>query len=158
MRQSVIDLPTGQQTRIGSDGLPVIVQGPWSRDKLHFVRTFMALFNGGMKYHWETRIYVDLFAGPGLCLDEATNQEFEGSPLLALGSKTPFSGLFLNDTNREFITALQARQRRLFQMQILTTRTWIATAPPRQSADAYPTTHSFLCLLTRGPTKWPSIV
>ena len=103
-----------QQAKPGSDGLPAIVQGRWSRDKLHFVEYFMALFNGGMKNLWRNRAYVDLFAGPGICLDRYTGGEFEGSPLLALRCQTPFTHLIFNDINGQFIEALRERQGRLF--------------------------------------------
>lgn len=91
----------GQQDELGSDGLPVLVQGSWSRDKLYFLSYFISLFNGGMKYKWPTRAFVDLFAGPGLCKDRNTGAEFLGSPLEALGCHVPFTHLFLNDINKE---------------------------------------------------------
>ena len=103
----------GQETDLGSDGLPVLVQGPWSQDKLYFLRYFSSLFNGGMKNHWPMRAYVDLFAGPGLCKDRTTGIEFEGSPLIALNCETPFTHLFFNDINRDSVDALAKRQNRL---------------------------------------------
>ena len=104
----------GQQTKKGRDGLPVLVQGAWSRDKLYFVEYFEALFNGGMKNLWPTRAYVDLFSGPGMCIDRDTGEEFEGSPLLALGCSTPFTHHYFNDIDTELIGALEQRQQRLF--------------------------------------------
>ena len=102
----------GQRIEIGSDGLPVLVQGPWSQDKLYFVRYFSSLFNGGMKNRWPVRAYVDLFAGPGLCKDRDSGVEFPGSPLITLNCTTPFTHLYFNDLNREFIDALSTRQKR----------------------------------------------
>ena len=63
-----------------------------------------------MKYKWPTRAFVDLFAGPGLCKDRNTGAEFLGSPLEALGCHVPFTHLFLNDINKEFVDALTERQ------------------------------------------------
>ncbi len=103
-----------QDTKLASDGLPAIGQGPWSRDKLHFVSRFAEMFSTGMKNRWHTRLYVDLFAGPGLCLDKTTGEEFEGSPMLALGCKTPFTHLYLNDQNHDFVNALKQRQEAKF--------------------------------------------
>ena len=103
----------GQETDLGSDGLPVLVQGSWSQDKLYFLSYFSSLFNGGMKNLWSMRAYVDLFAGPGLCKERTTGTEFEGSPLVALNCDTPFTHLFLNDINKDFIDALAERQNRL---------------------------------------------
>ena len=103
----------GQEAELGSDGLPVLVQGPWSKDKLYFVNYFSSLFNGGMKNLWPTRAYVDLFAGPGLCKDRETGTEFSGSALEALKCQTSFTHLYFNDINKEFVDALTERQQRL---------------------------------------------
>ena len=100
----------GQQDELGSDGLPVLVQGQWSQDKLYFLEYFSSLFNGGMKNKWQKRAFVDLFAGPGLCKDRNTESEFSGSPLRALECSTPFTHLFFNDKNEEFVDALKKRQ------------------------------------------------
>ena len=105
---------TGQETEFGTDGLPVLMQGSWSQDKLYFVDYFSSLFNGGMKNRWPIRAYVDLFAGPGLCKDRSTGNEFFGSPLAALNCKTPFTHLFFNDIDEGFIRALSQRQKRLY--------------------------------------------
>ena len=104
----------GQQNELGSDGLPVLVQGPWSQDKLYFLEYFSSLFNGGMKNKWASRVFVDLFAGPGLCRDRNAGHEFFGSPLRALGCNVPFTHLFLNDLNEGFVDALKKRQRQRF--------------------------------------------
>ena len=102
----------GQRTEIGNDGLPTLVQGSWSRDKLYFVSYFSSLFNGGMKKLWPIRAYVDLFAGPGLCKDRDSGAEFPGSPLIALDCTIPFTHLYFNDLNEEFVDALYKRQKR----------------------------------------------
>ncbi len=106
-----------QATTLASDGLPALRQGSWSRDKLYFVSYFAELFSTGMKNYWPTRAYVDLFAGPGLNLDKTTGEEFDGSPMLALGGKTPFTHLYFNDRNPEFVSALKQRQQSRFPDQ-----------------------------------------
>ena len=103
----------GQGDEPGIDGLSVLVQGSWSKDKLYFVSYFSSLFNGGMKNRWPTRAYVDLFAGPGRCKDRETGIEFAGSPLAALECQTPFTHLFFNDIDKGFVDALTKRQERL---------------------------------------------
>lgn len=103
-----------QDEEIGIDGLPVLLQGPWSREKLHFVSYFSSLFNGGMKSKWSHRIYVDLFSGPGICRDRTNGEEFWGSPFQALSCATPFTELIFNDVNTRFIDALKVRQEREF--------------------------------------------
>ena len=104
----------GQETEFGSDGLPVLMQGSWSQDKLYFVDYFSSLFNGGMKNLWPIRAYVDLFAGPGICKDRNSGIEFLGSPLAALDCKTPFTHLFFNDIDERSINALAQRQECLY--------------------------------------------
>ena len=103
-----------QRIERAADGLPAILQGPWSRDKLHFVSYFASLFNGGMKNRWAVRAYVDLFSGPGICVDRNSGEEFQGSPLQALGCRTPFTHYFFNDGDAGYIEALRRRQERLF--------------------------------------------
>ena len=76
---------------MASDGLPVRDSGRWARDKLYFLSRYMDIFSTGMKRLWPQRVYVDLMAGPGLCRDRSTGEEFEGSPLLAVPIKTPFT-------------------------------------------------------------------
>ena len=103
-----------QDTLLASDGLPAIDQGPWSRDKLHFLSYFAEMFSTGMKNRWPSRAYVDLFAGPGLCVDRTTGQEFQGSPMLALACKTPFTHLYFNDRDPAYLSALKQRQENAF--------------------------------------------
>ena len=102
-----------QQIELARDGLPLIVQGPWSKDKLYFVDYFSAVFNGGMKNLWPTRAYVDLFSGPGICRDRVSGEEFEGSPIQALHCATPFTHFFFNDIDNASIDALRLRQEKL---------------------------------------------
>lgn len=63
-----------------------------------------------MKNLWSNRAYVDLFAGPGLCKEGGAGTEFDGSPILALDCPTPFTHLFFNDINTDFVDALSKRQ------------------------------------------------
>ena len=74
----------------------------------------MDLFNGGMKNIWPKRVYVDLFAGPGMCKDRMTKDEFDGSALRALACAPSFTDLFLNDIDPRYIDALQQRQQRRY--------------------------------------------
>ncbi len=102
----------GQETECGSDGLPVLVQGSWSQDKLYFLRYFSSLFNRGMKNLWAKRAYVDLFAGPGICKERGNGDEFSGSPLLAMEGDLPFTHFYFNDINKDFVDALAIRQQK----------------------------------------------
>lgn len=105
---------SGQEIVKAADGMPAILQGSWSNSKLYFLEYFDSIFTTGMKNRWPRRAYVDLQAGPGICVDRATNREFHGSALRAMACKNPFTDLFLNDINPEFVTALEKRQQSLF--------------------------------------------
>lgn len=74
---------------------------------------FSALFSGGMKNKWPARAYVDLFSGPGICRNRETGGEFHGSALRAMACPTPFTHLFFNDIDDDFIGALKSRQEQL---------------------------------------------
>jgi three-Cys-motif partner protein len=99
--------PAGQRVVPASDGLPALEAGPWTTEKLRLLGKYIAMFNQGMKGMWATRVFVDLFAGPGLNVVGA--DELEGSPLVALRSRVAFTHCFFNDVNPQFVNALQTR-------------------------------------------------
>ena len=101
-------MPTGEPT-VGSDGQLAIKVGPWAKDKLYYIKCYCDIFSMGMKNKWPTRTYIDLFAGPGICVVEETREEIPGSPLIALSCKMPFTHYFFNDVNPEFIKSLESR-------------------------------------------------
>ena len=94
---------------LGSDGKFARVIGPWAREKLHYIQRYCDTFNTAMKDKWGKRTYIDLFCGPGLCADEVTGEEFDGSPLIALKCGKPFTHYFFNDKDKRAINALRAR-------------------------------------------------
>jgi len=94
---------------IGSDGKLAIKIGPWAKDKLFYIKNICDIFNVGMKNKWPTRTYIDLFAGPGICIVEETGEEILGSPLIALRCKLPFTHYFFNDLNADLIESLESR-------------------------------------------------
>ena len=83
--------------------------GVWARDKLFFLAKYMDIFATGMKFKWPHRVYVDLMAGPGRCRTRDTGEEFQGSPVLALQTKTPFAEVVLIESDQEAFAALRAR-------------------------------------------------
>ncbi len=62
-----------------------------------------------MKGKWPLRTYIDLFAGPGKCVDRNTGQTHLGSPLIALTSKHPFTSYYFVDAVDANIMALGKR-------------------------------------------------
>jgi three-Cys-motif partner protein len=101
-------MPTGDSV-VGADGELAIRVGPWAKDKLFYIGRYCYIFNVGMKNKWPIRTYIDLFTGPGRCLIEGTNEEIDGSPLIALNCGVPFTHYFFNDIELSFIEVLQAR-------------------------------------------------
>jgi three-Cys-motif partner protein len=77
-------------------------------EKLKYLEKYMDIFSTGMKKHWDTRVFIDLMSGPGLCVTDE-GQEFHGSPLLALATKTSFSKVVLVENEPALAEALKAR-------------------------------------------------
>lgn len=96
------------------DGLPARVSGPWTREKLTYLQKYATAFMTAMapkrnQGKWDKLVYIDLLAGPGKGVDANTGEEFDGSPLLALGVKPAFDRLYLTDLDESNINALGRR-------------------------------------------------
>src|ERR1019366_7008642 len=69
---------------------------------------YLDIFSVGMNKKWAGKLYyVDLFAGPGKCLIRDTNEEIDGSPLIAL--KFNFAKYFFVESDKGCRRALAAR-------------------------------------------------
>ena len=99
------------------DGLPTWEEaGHWTEDKLYFWKryidiTTMAMsgqqgrqsFPGGL-------VYVDLFAGSGVCTQRgATKKRFPGSALIAAYADPPFRKIIACEENPEYADACKTR-------------------------------------------------
>jgi three-Cys-motif partner protein len=97
-----------EQPTLGTDGLPIRESGDWAKDKLYYVERYLYIFSGGMHKKWQGQLYyVDLFAGPGRCLIRKTEEEIDGSPLIAL--KFNFAKYFFFEADAECYKALSQR-------------------------------------------------
>src|SRR5208282_3546450 len=97
-----------QQERSGSDGLIARASGGWAREKLYYLERYLDIFSIGMKVKWAGRLYyLDLFAGPGKCRIRDTDEEIDGSPLIAL--KFNFAKYFFIEADAECHRALAER-------------------------------------------------
>src|SRR5687767_9534012 len=94
--------PVKKKLRSKVDNLFVRDSGEWAKEKLHYLRAYMSIFNGGMKNRWPRRGYIDLMAGPGLCMIPESGDEFPGSPLLALQSQPAFSEVVLVELDDDY--------------------------------------------------------
>ncbi len=91
------------------DGLLLRPSGSWAIEKLDYLRRYIDVFETSMRLKWEKRAYIDLFAGPGKCVDRNTGEIFLGSPLVALTTRYPFTDYWFVDNKQSNIDALSAR-------------------------------------------------
>jgi three-Cys-motif partner protein len=101
---------TGSRYRPSAiDGLPARVSGQWAKEKLKYLDKYMHLFSVGMKNRWQNRVFLDLLAGCGRCIDEDTGEEFEGSPLRAVQCEEPFTRVICVESDPGLADALEQR-------------------------------------------------
>lgn len=98
-----------EDLKLGSNGLPARPSGEWAKEKLWYLERYVEIFNSGQKNNWPDRAFVDLLAGPGVCRIRDGQEEFDGSPLIALKSKTPFTQVILVEENAGLAAALRVR-------------------------------------------------
>ncbi|MFB3853561.1 MAG: three-Cys-motif partner protein TcmP [Vicinamibacterales bacterium] len=91
------------------DGLAARPSGEWAREKLFIVARYIDIFTTGQKRKWPQCAFVDLMAGPGICIERETGEEFPGSPLLALRTKTPFTHAVFVELDARLRAALAQR-------------------------------------------------
>jgi len=75
---------------VPDDGQVCPEVGAWTLEKHRHVLLYATLFSSGMKDKWDSRTYVELYAGAGHSRIRGTSQRVVGSPLLALSVKDPF--------------------------------------------------------------------
>jgi three-Cys-motif partner protein len=99
-----------QQIHMGnlstSDGLPVRKSGEWAKRKHHYLKNYCGITTSSMRRKFKL-IYLDVMAGPGRCQIEGTNEEFPGSPLVAL--EYDFDEYIFIEDDAESVKALTQR-------------------------------------------------
>jgi three-Cys-motif partner protein len=92
------------------DGLPMRISGNWVAEKLFYVERYLNIFSNSMhKKPWSYKRYFDLFCGPGKCVTRETGCIYQGSPLLAVALKHPFSEYIYIDADISNIQTLNSR-------------------------------------------------
>ena len=100
-----------EQAILGNDGLIVRDSGSWAKEKLYYLGRYLKILSVGMKNKWRGQLYyIDLFAGPGRCRIRDTQEEIDGSPLVALLG-FDFAKYFFFETDDACYEALDARAR-----------------------------------------------
>lgn len=102
---------TSRPPEIASDGLITPVVGPWAEEKYELLRNYATMFATSMKEKWDSRVYIDLFSGPGKVLIRGTSRIVLASPLIALGIPVPFDCYIFCEKNAAFLAALRERVR-----------------------------------------------
>lgn len=92
-----------------SDGLLLPEIGSWAIKKYSLVYEYNCLFSTGMKNKWETRVYIDLFSGPGKAIIKKQNKIVNTSALLSLLVKDKFDKYIFCDVSAENIEVLRKR-------------------------------------------------
>jgi three-Cys-motif partner protein len=94
---------------VEDDGLLSYDIGRWADDKYRHVGMYAEMFATGMKNHWDSRVYIDLFSGPGYSQLRGTTRYYLGSPLIALSLPNPFDRYIVSDENERAVAALRSR-------------------------------------------------
>jgi three-Cys-motif partner protein len=90
-----------------NDGLPVRISGEWAKRKHHYLKNYCGITTASMRKKFNKLVYLDVMAGPGRCKIEKTNEEFPGSPLVALDYD--FSEYIFIEDDVESVNALKQR-------------------------------------------------
>jgi three-Cys-motif partner protein len=98
---------------LASDGLPARDSGPWAAQKHRQLDRYMDMVSTAMKGKNFPGgvVFVDLMAGPGICLDSRTvgTPETDGSTLRALKTRFPFTRVIAVESNADYAAALRER-------------------------------------------------
>jgi len=100
--------------QIKNDGLPIETVGHWSAEKYKLIQHYVSQFATSMKNKWDTRIYIDLFAGCGVSIIKETATIVPASPLLAMNIRDPFDQYIFCDIDGDKLNTLKKRTKRLF--------------------------------------------
>jgi three-Cys-motif partner protein len=102
----------GNCYRSGSDGFPVQCVGPWAKHKYWVLERYLeATYGVRQKFSVNgNSVYIDLFAGPGLCIIRDELEEIDGGCLRVVKyPKAPFNQHYFVDSKDTNIAALKKR-------------------------------------------------
>jgi three-Cys-motif partner protein len=94
---------------VKDDGLIYAPVGSWGEQKYKLVSMYNELFATGMKARWQTRVYIDLFAGSGKARIKGTDRIVCGSPLLALSLPDQYDKYIFCESDATNADALRRR-------------------------------------------------
>ena len=94
------------------DGLPVREVGSWTEGKLFYWNRYVEITTTAMvdKPQWKAGlIYVDLFAGPGVCKLKESGKRIPGSTLIAAHASKPFRKIIACELDEDLASACNVR-------------------------------------------------
>jgi spore photoproduct lyase len=94
--------------RKASDGLDIRCVGKWAKNKYYYIGNYLNIFTTAMRKKWQL-YYIDLFAGCGKCKVRETEEEIDGSALIALNLNYPFNKYIFVDLNQDALSSLKKR-------------------------------------------------
>jgi three-Cys-motif partner protein len=94
---------------VSDDGLLCPEVGSWAEEKHNVVSFYAKLFSTGMKAKWDSRVYVELYAGSGFAKIKRSTRVTAGSPIRALLLEDPFDKYIFCDRESQNLQALRAR-------------------------------------------------
>ena len=94
------------------DGLATPEVGLWAEYKYRLVWNYAKMFAASMKVKWDSRVYIDLYAGAGRSRIENTKTIVPASPLLAMNILSKFDKYIFCENDKERMQALKARVKR----------------------------------------------
>src|SRR3954468_9451385 len=100
------DAPDDSPYLPASDGLPARKSGEWAKRKHHYLRNYCGITTKSMRNKWRL-VYLDVMAGPGLCKEDKSGDEFPGSPFVAL--EFDFSQYLFIEGDAALYAALEKR-------------------------------------------------
>jgi spore photoproduct lyase len=101
--------PSGICTvRKASDSLDIRCVGKWAKNKYYYIGNYLKIFTTAMRKKWKL-YYIDLFAGCGKCKVRETEEEIDGSALIALNLNNPFDKYIFVDLNQDALSSLKKR-------------------------------------------------
>lgn len=153
---------------LASDGLRARDNDAWGRQKLDFLDRYVP---GAMRatQRMPTRVYVDLFAGPGKNVERGTGYEFDGSPMRMLRVHAPgdprlgfTDAVFVNESKRDHL-ALDTRVQRMHadnQCRIAASRRRVLQGDanlvvPQIMSAIHPRSYVFVFADIEAPKQWP---
>ncbi len=102
------------------DGLPTRGSGQWAKQKLWHWNRYIEITTSAMvgNPNWNGIVYIDLFAGPGVCQIEKTGERVPGSPWIAARAPEKFSKILLCELDESCAFACDQRLSKILDREI----------------------------------------